>query len=131
MKNHEEKISNHLNIKNIIVEKRVHTSMTGLITGKDTQEMKGTNTKNRTEIPGATTMMIKADEQTAIVTTTKSHKAMTNKSEDIAQRITHQSNETIHKKFMITMKHRRHKRQTFLIGSSSKSHPTLMSQRQI
>ena len=117
MKNHEGKISNHLNIKNIIVEKRVHTSMTSLITGIDTLEMKSSSIENsieilenRIEIPRAITMMIKADGQTATVTTTRSHKAITNKSEDIAQKITHQSNEKIHRKFMITMKHRHHKR---------------------
>jgi NACalpha-BTF3-like transcription factor len=84
--------------------------MIGLMTGKDTQEIKSSSTENRIEIPRVTTMMIKADEQTATVTTTRSHKATTNKLEDTAQKITHQSNETIHKKFMITMKHRHHKR---------------------
>ena len=110
MKNHEGKISNHLNIKKIIVEKRVHTSMTSLITGIDTLEMKSSSIENSIEIPRAITMMIKVDGQTATVTTTRSHKAITNKSEDIAQKIIHQSNEMIHKKFMITMKHRHHKR---------------------
>ena len=62
MKNLEEKISMQRNIKNIIAEKRVHTNMTGLTTGKDTQEMKGSSTMNRIEIPEATTTMIKADE---------------------------------------------------------------------